>query len=162
MKTRSILIIFTAVCGFSFLPTSVHASCAAPPIIGAEFYNFEKAHLVFVGTVTDIYNPHPEIHTGTEEYDTITFDVLRILKGDVGDGTVRSNHDSGGYRDFEVGSTYLVFAFAGIREVSQCTPPILLSDADAPTLLEARYYLPFVVIGAGAIIAFVVVWRKRR
>ena len=161
MKTR-FLIIFIMICGFAFFPAPASASCAAPPIIGAEFYNFEKAHVVFVGTVTDIYNPHPEIHTGTEEYDTITFDVLRILKGDVGDGAVRSNHDSGGYRGFEVGETYLVFAFAGIREVSQCTSPILLSDTDAPTLLEAGYYLPFVAIGAGTIMSFVIIKRKRK
>ena len=161
MKIR-ILIILIMICGFVFFPDPVSASCAAPPTIGAEFYNFEKAHVVFVGTVTDIYNPHPEIHTGTEEYDTITFDVLRVLKGDIEDGTVRSNHDSGGYRGFEVGETYLVFAFAGIREVSQCTPPILLSDAYVPTLLEAEYYLPFVAIGSGTIMAFVIIRRKRR
>lgn len=161
MKIR-ILIIFIMICGFAFFPSPAHASCVAPPIIGAEFYNFEKAHVAFVGTVTDIYNPHPKIHTGTEEYDTVTFDVIRTLKGDVGDGTIRSNHDSGGYNGFEVGKTYLVFAFAGIREVSQCTPPILLSDADAPTLLEGRYYLPFVAIGIGVIMAFVVIRRKRR
>ena len=161
MKIR-ILIIFIMICGFVFFPDPASASCAAPPIIGTEFYNFEKAHVVFVGIVTDIYNPHPEIHTGTEEYDIITFDVLRVLKGDVGDGTVRSNHDSGGYRGFEVGKTYLVFAFAGIREVSQCTPPILLSDTDAPTLLEVGYYLPFVTIGAGTIMTFVIIRKKRK
>ena len=161
MKTR-LLMIIGMISGIVFVPVPTFASCAAPPIIGAEFYNFDRAHVVFVGTVTDIHNPHPEIHTGTEEYDTITFDVIRTLKGDVGDGTVRSNHDSGGYLGFEVGKAYLVFAFAGIREVSQCTPPMLLSDADAPTLLEGRYYLPFVAIGAGSIMAFVIIRRKRK
>jgi len=160
-KTR-LLIMLTIVLGFVISPMSAYASCASPPLIGAEFYNYNKAHTVFVGTVTDIYNPHPEIHTGTEEYDTITFDVLRVLKGGDGDETVRSNHDSGGYRGFEIGETYLVFAFAGIREVSQCTPPILLSDTDAPTLLEAGYYLPFVAVGAGTIMSFVIIRRKRK
>ncbi|MDH3203676.1 MAG: hypothetical protein OEL81_03225 [Nitrosopumilus sp.] len=161
MKTI-LLIIFGIISGFVFIPIPAYASCAAPPLFAAEFYNFDRAHAVFVGTVTDIYNPHPEIHTGIEEYDTITFDVLRVLKGDVEDGTVRSNHDSGGYRGFEIGKTYLVFAFAGIREVSQCTSPILLSDADAPTLLEGGYYLPFVAIGAGTIMTFVMIRRKRK
>ena len=163
MKTR-FLIIFAMIFEFTIIaiPISAHASCVSPLPIGTEFYNFNKSHVVFVGTVTNIYNPHPEIHTGTEEYDTITFDVHRTLKGDVGDGTVRSNHDSGGYRGFEVGKTYLVFAFAGIREVSQCTPPILLSGADVSTLLEGRYYLPFVAVGAGAILVFMIIRRKRR
>lgn len=161
MRSR-VLIIFVMICGIIFFPIPTHASCAAPPLFATEFFNFDRAHVVFVGIVTDIYNPHPEIHTGTEEYDTITFDVDRTLKGDSGDGTVRSNHDSGGYRDFEVGKTYLVFAFAGIREVSQCTPPILLSDVDTPTLLEGGYYLPFVAIGASVIMVFVVIRRKRR
>jgi hypothetical protein len=161
MKTK-LLMIIGMISGIVFVPVPAFASCAAPPLIGAEFYNFDRAHVVFVGTVTDIYNPHPEIHTGTEEYDTVTFDVIRTLKGDDGDGTVRSNHDSGGYRGFEVGKAYLVFAFAGIREVSQCRPPMLLSDADAPTLLEGRYYLPFVAIGACAIMVFVIIRRKRK
>jgi len=161
MRIR-ILIIFTMVCGFAFFPVPAHASCAAPPLLAAEFFNFDRAHVVFVGTVTDIYNPHPEIHTGTEEYDTITFDVHRTMKGDAVDGTVRSGHDSTGYRGFEVGKTYLVFAFDGIHDVSQCTPPILLSGADVPTMFEAGYYLPFVAIGAVAIISFVIIWRKRR
>lgn len=163
MKTRH-LIIFAMILGFTVIaiPIPAHASCAAPPLFAAEFFNFDRAHVVFVGTVTDIYNPHPEIHTGTEEYDTITFDVHRTLKGDAGDGTVRSGHDSAGYRGFEVGNTYLVFAFGGIRDVSQCTPPILLSGADVPTLLEARYYLTFIAIGVVAIMAFVIIRRKRR
>ena len=161
MKTN-LLIIFGMISGFVFIPVPAFASCATPPLFTTEFYYFDRAHVVFVGTVTDIYNPHPDIHTGQEEYDTVTFDVIRTLKGDVGDGTIRSNHDSGGYRGFEIGKAYLVFAFAGIREVSQCTPPILLSGADAPTLLEGRYYLPFVAIGACSIMAFVIIRRKRK
>lgn len=154
--------IFTMIYGFVFFPIPAHASCVAPPIIGAEFYNFEKAHVVFVGTVTDIHNPHPEIHPGTEEYDTITFDVIRVLKGDVGDETVRTGHDSVGYREFELGETYLVYAFAGIREVSQCTPPIILSSKSTPTIHESGYYLPYVLVGLVAVVLNVIIWRKRK
>jgi len=148
--------------GFVFLPIPAFASCAAPPLIGAEFYNFDRAHVVFVGTVTDIYNPHPDIHTGTEEYDTITFDVIRVLKGNVGDGTVRTDHDSGGYNKFEIGKSYLIYAFSGIREVSQCTPPILLSGESTLTLLDAQYYIPFVLAGMIVIFVSVIIVRKRK
>ncbi len=160
MKTK--LLIPVMIFGIMFFPIPAHASCSAPPVIGAEFYNFERAHVVFVGTVIDIYNPHPDIHPGTEEYDTITFDVTRVLKGDVGDGTVRTGHDSVGYGKFEIGKSYLVYAFGGIRDVSQCTPPILLSAESVLTLHEAGYYIPFVLIGVIAIVPVVIVWRKRK
>ena len=147
-----------------YMPFPAFASCGSPPIIGADFYNFDNAHVVFVGTVTDIYNPHPEIHTGIEEYDTISFDVIRVLKGDVCDGTIRTGHDSVGYNQFKVGESYLVYAFGGIRDVSQCTPPILLSDASTLTIHEiVNYYVLILLIGViVTIIIIVKIWRKRR
>lgn len=160
MKTR-LMIVIGMILPSVFFPAPALASCAAPTT-GAEFFNFEKASTVFVGTVTDIYNPHPEIHTGTEEYDTITFDVVRVLKGDAGDGTVRSGHDSAGYRGFEVGKTYLVYAFSPVREVSQCTPPKLLSGDSALTIHDAGLYLPYILIGIAAAVPSIIVWRRYR
>lgn len=163
MKTRFLIVIFVIFFA-EFLPIPASASCGSPPLIGSDYYNFEKASVVFVGTVTDIYNPHPEIHTGMEEYDTITFDVIRILKGDTGDGTVTSRHGSTGYDEFEIGKLYLVYAFGGIRDVSQCTPPILLSDASTLTIHEiVNYYVLILLIGViVTIIIIVKIWRKRK
>lgn len=169
MKTRLLIIIgmnlpLMSACLFAvvFLPVPVYASCASPPLFAAEFFNFERAHTVFVGTVTEIYNPHPEIHTGEEEYDTITFDVHRILKGNTGEGTVTTGHSSTGYNDFVIGKTYLVFAFGGLREVSQCTPPILLSGESAFTLLEGKYYFPLIVIAVAVSVACIIIARRRK
>ena len=162
MKTRLLTIIIVLSMVFVFFPIPVFASCGTPPPIGAEFSNFDKAQTVFVGTVTNVYNPHPDIHPGTEEYDTITFDVIRVLKGDVDDGTVRSGHDSTGFRGFEVGKTYLVYAFTGIHEVSQCTPPILLSGESALTIHDGSYYLPYLLIVLVAAVPSVIIWRKRK
>lgn len=165
MKTRYITITtISLVSGFAFafFSVPVFASCAALPPLGAEFSSFDRAQTVFVGTVTNVYNPHPDIHPGTEEYDTITFDVIRVLKGDAGDGTVRSGHHSLGYNGFEVGKTYLVYAFAGIREVSQCTPPILLSGESTLTIYDGSYYLPYLLIVLVAVVPSVIIWRKKK
>lgn len=165
MKSRVLIIffvIFTIAGGLPF--PAFAASCQPPPMIVGDFYNFDRAHVVFVGTVTDVYNPHPEIHTGTEEYDTITFDMIRVLKGDTGDGTIRTGHDSGGFVKFEMGETYLVYAFGGIRDVGQCTPPILLSNASSLTIHEIvnYYYILILLIGISITILGIILWRKRK
>ena len=55
--STGLLIIFAIISWFVFLPVPAYASCAAPPLFATEFFNFDRAHVVFVGTVTDIYNP---------------------------------------------------------------------------------------------------------
>ncbi|MBS3925086.1 MAG: hypothetical protein KGZ34_00110 [Nitrosarchaeum sp.] len=160
MKTILLIIII----GIVFLPISAHASCGAPPPLGAEYYNFQQADVVFVGTVIDIYNPHPEIHPGTEEYDTITFDVTRILKGDADDGTVTSGHNSIQYSDFEIGKSYLVYAFGDKRSVSICTPPVLLDESQITTS-DFIYYVPLIlvvtIVSICGIVIFMI-WRKNK
>ena len=159
MKTRFLTIF--ALFAFSLVPQA-HASCTSHIPISSEIGSFNEAQTIFVGKVLEVYNPHPDTHPGTEEYDTITFAVDYYLKGNLKADKVTSSHDSAGYNEFERGQSYLVFAFGGINEVSICTPPILLSQAGPVLLLFYVIQYSFVIIPVviGGIVF--VVWKKRK
>lgn len=148
---------------FSLIPQA-YAACAAYVPLTSEIEDFNEARTIFVGKVLDVYDPHPDIHPGTEEYDTITFDVTQVLKGKIDDGKVITPHDSTGYNKFKIGQSYLVFAFGTLHNVSQCSPPILYSMA-APVLLLFTIMQYYFVIGPaiiGGIVLGIVIWRKRK
>ena len=158
---KTIFLIIVIALGIIFFPLPSFASCAAPSPIGDEFENFVNADTVFIGTVIDIYNPHLEEHLGIQEYDTITFDVKRIIKGSIDEGKVITGHDSVGYRDFIMGKSYLVYAFGQLNSVGQCTPPILLSDPSSTLYYEIGHNLPYVIaFTIGGIFVSVIAARK--
>lgn len=72
-----------------------------------------------------------------------------------------SPHSSTGYDDFVEGQSYLVFAFGGMDEVGQCSPPIALSSAGPVLALFylIQYFLFIPIIIGGIVFA---VWKKRK
>ena len=156
MKTRFFLI---GLLVFPIIPA--YASCATPPPILNEIGNFKEAHTIFVGKVIDVYHPHGEDYPGMAP-DVFTFDVDYYLKGKLKDNDVISHHSSVGYDDFVEGQSYLVFAFGGIDEVGQCSPPIELSSAGPVLMLFYLWqYLPAIISAIVGAVIFVI-WKKRR
>jgi len=157
MKRRVLIIIGITLLMFTIIPTA-DASCGAPLPIFNEIRLFDEAHTIFVGKVVDVYHPHPENSPGMEP-DVFTFDVDYYLKGQLKDNDVMSNHSSNGYDGFVEGQSYLVFAFGGIDEVGQCSPPIVLSSATPVLiLLYLTQYILVIPIVVGGIVF--VVWIK--
>lgn len=144
----------------STLP-QVHASCSSYIPFSSDIGNFNEANTIFVGKVIDVYHPHKESAPGMQN-DEFTFDVDYYLKGELKDNIVVSSHSSVGYDDFEIGKSYLVYAFGAINEVGQCSPPIALSTAGPVLVLFYLWQYLAVIISAvvgGVIFA---IWRKKR
>ena len=151
--TITILIFFT-------IP-QVYASCSSYVPWSTEFGIFNNANTIFVGKVTDVYHPHKEGAPGMKN-DEFTFDVDYYLKGDLKNNIVVSSHSSAGYDDFIEGQSYLVFAFGALNEVSQCSPPVLLSAAGPVLVLFYlwQYLVVIISVVIGGII-FVILRKKK-
>ena len=158
MKTKFLIII--SVIAITTIPEA-QASCATFVPIFDDIRAYGEANTVFVGEVIDVYHPHKKGEPGVAN-DEFTFNVEYYLKGDLKDDKVVSSHSSVGYDDFVLGESYFVYAFAGINEVSQCSPPILSSDVGHVLVLLffIQYSCVAIPLGIGGIIFGV--WRARR
>lgn len=161
MKSRLLIIILTASVILPFSSQDAFASCSSMIPVIDNFRAFDEAEVVFVGKVLDVYTPLADGLSGLDRYDTITFQVDTILKGEIDDGKVTSSHSSVGYENFEVGSSYFVYAFGPKLDVSICTPPLLMPLGISLLILHGmQWYFVLVLTAIG--ITSVVIWRKRK
>lgn len=158
MKTKFLIII--SVITITIIP-GAQASCATFVPIFDDIRAYSEANTVFVGEIIDVYHPHKEGEPGIAN-DEFTFNVEYYLKGELKDGKVVSSHSSVGYDDFVLGESYFVYAFAGINEVGQCSPPILSSDA--VHVLALLFFIQYSFVTIPLVIGGIIfgVWRARR
>lgn len=139
------------------------ASCATPTPIISEIQAFHESEAVFVGKVLETKYLHSDPRDDSG-YDTVIFDDVYVLKGQISDGVrIASLPTSVQYEDFEVGQSYLVYAFGPNLDVSICTSPIVMPLA-IPTLMLLtiiQYYFVIFPVVIGGIVLFIVIRRKK-
>ena len=160
MKTRLLTIIVVSII-LSFSSQDAFASCATMMPVIDNIIAFDEAEAVFVGKVLDVYNPLADGRSELELHDTITFQIDNILKGKIDDGKITSLHSSNHYGDFEVGSSYFVYAFGPKLDVSICTPPVPM-PLGTPLLILHSMQGYFLLVLAAIGIVSLVIWRKRK
>lgn len=157
-------VILLILIGFTtMIMPNVFASCSSYVPISSDVGNFVEARTIFVGTVLEISNRPTELDLVTRE--TITFDIHHFLKGYASDGKVTSSYSSVGYHDFEVGQSYLVYAFGPSLDVSICSSPIPLYLATPVLLLFGIIQYYFVIVPAiigGGILGYLIIKRRRK
>jgi len=138
-----------------------YASCSTPTPILSDIGNFREADTIFVGKVIDMHRLYEEDGSSSRG-DQFTFDVAYYLKGELKDDAVLSPHNSVKFYGFEVGESYLVYAFGKANEVSQCSAPVALSSAGPVLALFYFVHYSAVIIPAIAGGTIFAIWKKRK